>query len=140
MTPAWTAGELAMRFGLDVAGDPGVVVRGVATLSGATPDTLGFLANPRYRGQLADSRAGVVVMRADDAAGFAGTALLARDPYAAFAKIAALFEPVATRTAGVHPTAVIDPTARIDPGAHIGPCVVVGARSRIDAGAVLGPH
>ena len=76
--PAYTAAELASRFGLDVAGDPGVVVRGVATLAGATPETLGFLANPRYRNQLAESRAGIVVMRADDADGYAGTALLAR--------------------------------------------------------------
>jgi UDP-3-O-[3-hydroxymyristoyl] glucosamine N-acyltransferase len=138
--PAWTAGDLAARFGLEVAGDAGAVVRGVATLAGAAPDTLSFLANPRYRGQLAASRAGVVVMRADDADGFAGTALLARDPYAAFAKIAALFEPVATPAPGVHATAVIDATAHVDPTAHIGPCVVVGARSTIGAGATLGPH
>ena len=137
--PAYTAAELASRFGLDVAGDPGVVVRGVATLAGATPDTLGFLANPRYRNQLAESRAGIVVMRADDADGYAGTALLARDPYAAFARIAALFEPVANVAPGVHPTAVVDPTATIDPAAHLGPHVVVGARSTVGAGAMLGP-
>ena len=137
--PAYTAAELASRFGLDVAGDPGVVVRGVATLAGATPDTLGFLANPRYRNQLAESRAGIVVMRAEDAEGHAGTALLARDPYATFARIAALFEPVAKIAPGVHPTAVVDPTATIDPAAHLGPHVVVGARSTIGAGAMLGP-
>jgi UDP-3-O-[3-hydroxymyristoyl] glucosamine N-acyltransferase len=137
--PAYTAAELASRFGLDVAGDPGVVVRGVATLAGATPDTLGFLANPRYRNQLAESRAGIVVMRAEDAEGHAGTALLARDPYATFARIAALFEPVAKIAPGVHPTAVVDPTATIDPAAHLGPHVVVGARSTVGAGAMLGP-
>ena len=137
--PAYTAAELASRFGLDVAGDPGVVVRGVATLAGATPDTLGFLANPRYRNQLAESRAGIVVMRAEDAEGHAGTALLARDPYATFARIAALFEPVANVAPGVHPTAVVDPTATIDPAAHLGPHVVVGARSTVGAGAMLGP-
>jgi UDP-3-O-[3-hydroxymyristoyl] glucosamine N-acyltransferase len=78
-------------------------------------------------------------MREEDAEGHAGTALLARDPYATFARIAALFEPVAAFEAGVHPTAVVDATATIDPGAHIGPHVVVGARSVIDAGASLGP-
>jgi UDP-3-O-[3-hydroxymyristoyl] glucosamine N-acyltransferase len=137
--PAYSAAELADRFGLSVVGDPATVVRGVATLAGATPDTLGFLANPRYRAQLSASRAGIVVMRAEDAEGHAGTALLARDPYATFARIAALFEPVAAFEAGVHPTAVVDATATIDAGAHIGPHVVVGARSIIDAGASLGP-
>ena len=138
--PTHTAGDLASRFGLDVAGDPGVVVHGVATLAAATPDTLGFLANPRYRSQLAATRAGAVVMRADDAEGYAGTALIARDPYAAFAKIAALFEPVATHAPGVHPTAVVDATASVDPTAHVGPFVVIGARSSVGAGATLGPH
>jgi len=137
--PSYSAAQLADRFGLAVAGDPATLVRGVATLAGATPDTLGFLANPRYRAQLSASRAGIVVMRAEDAEGYAGTALLARDPYSTFARIAALFEPVAAFEAGVHPSAVIDPTATIDPGAHIGPHVVVGARSTVDAGASLGP-
>jgi len=138
-TPAYSAADLASRFGLELAGDADVVVRGVATLANATPGTLAFLANPKYRSQLAETRAGVVVMRADDAQGFNGTALIARDPYAAFARMSALFEPAAARPAGVHPSAVVDPTATIDPTAHLGPHVVVGARSTIGAGAVLGP-
>ena len=138
-TPAYSAADLASRFGLELAGDADVVVRGVATLANATPGTLAFLANPKYRSQLADTRAGIVVMRADDAPGFAGTALIARDPYSAFARMSALFEPVSERPAGVHPTAVVDPTAIIDPTAHLGPHVVVGARSTIGAGAMLGP-
>ena len=136
---AYSAAELASRFGLQVHGDGNVAVHGVATLAAATPGTLSFLANPRYRGQLAQSRAGIVVMRADDASGHPGTALLAADPYAAFAKIAALFEPGATRAPGIHPTAVVDPSARIDPQAHVGPHVAIGAHTRIDAGAIIGP-
>ncbi|MGO4550316.1 UDP-3-O-(3-hydroxymyristoyl)glucosamine N-acyltransferase [Lysobacter sp. 2RAF19] len=137
--PAFTAAELGARFGLEVAGDAQCVVRGVSTLANGRPDSLGFLANPRYRAQLSTSQAGVVVMRAEDAEGFAGTALIARDPYAAFARISALFEPVPQVAPGVHPTAVVDGSAIVDPSAHIGPHVVVGARSRVEAGATLGP-
>ena len=82
---AYRAEELASRFGLQVHGDGNVVVHGVATLANATTGTLAFLANPRYRGQLAQSQAGVVVMGADDASDYPRTALLAKDPYAAFA-------------------------------------------------------
>ena len=137
--PAYTAAELGARFGLDVAGDAHRVVRGVSTLANGRADTLGFLANPRYRAQLATSDAGVVVMRAEDAEGFAGTALIARDPYAAFARISALFDPAPQVAPGIHPTAVIDASATVDPSAHIGPHVVVGARSTVAAGAMLGP-
>jgi len=136
--PVFAASELAQRFGLELQGDDRPV-RGVGTLSGATAEQLGFLANPRYRGQLAATAAGVVVLRPDDADARDGTALLARDPYAAFAKIAALFERKPARMAGIHPTVVVDPSAYVDLSAHVGPHVAIGARSRIATGAIIGP-
>jgi len=135
----YTAAQLAERLGLALRGDPAARVSGVATLARATPSQLAFLANPRYRAQLAESRAGIVVMRAGDAEGHAGTALVARDPYAAFARAAALFENREAADPGVHPGAVVDPTATIDPGAHVGPFVSIGPRSVVEAGAIVGP-
>ena len=137
--PSFTSGELADRFGLELRGDAGLVIDGVATLARAEPGQLAFLANSRYRGQLGDSRARLVVMRAEDADAAPGAVLIAKDPYTAFAKMAALFERRQAREPGIHPNAVIDPTARIAPGAHVGPFVTVGARSVIGEGSVLGP-
>ena len=137
--PSFTSGELADRFGLELRGDAGLVIDGVATLARAEPGQLAFLANSRYRGQLGDSRASLVVMRAEDADAAPGAVLIAKDPYTAFAKMAALFERRQAREPGIHPNAVIDPTARIAPGAHVGPFVTVGARSVIGEGSVLGP-
>ena len=140
MQPAThTAAALAERFGLGLQGDGTRAVGGVGTLAGAAPDRLAFLANPKYRAQLADSRAGIVVMRADDAEGYPGTALIAHDPYVAFAKIATLFEPRAELTPGIHASAVVATDAHVDAAASVGPFVTVGARSRIEAGAVVGP-
>lgn len=138
-SPSFTAGELAQRFGLRLHGGEEVRVDGVGTLARAGASQLAFLANPKYRNQLAESRAGVVVMREDDAQGHAGTALIARDPYAAFAKISALFEPRPVREPGVHASAAIDATATVDPSVHVGPFVSIGARSRVEAGASVGP-
>src|SRR5690606_19313228 len=134
-----TAAALAERFGLALCGDGGVAVDSVATLSGAGPRQLSFLANPRYRGQLAGSDAGVVVVREGDAEGLERTLLVARDPYVAFAKIAALFDPAPVANAGVHASAVVDASAEVDPSAEIGPFTCIGARSRIGAGAIIGP-
>lgn len=134
-----TAGALAERFGLTLRGDATRPVHGVATLARANAQQLAFLANPRYRSQLAESQAGVVVMRAEDAEGYDGTALIAKDPYAAFAKIGALFDHRPPVAVGVHPMAVVDPTAVIDPQASIGPFTTIGPRTRVDAGAVVGP-
>jgi UDP-3-O-[3-hydroxymyristoyl] glucosamine N-acyltransferase len=133
-----TLGELAGRFGLTVAGDAATAIEGIGTLAAAGPGQLAFLANPSYRRQLADTRAGAVVLRADDAAASPVPALVAADPYAAFARLAALFEPPVAIAAGIHPSAVVDATAHVDAGAAIGPLACIGARTRIDAGAVVG--
>jgi UDP-3-O-[3-hydroxymyristoyl] glucosamine N-acyltransferase len=137
--PSQRAADLAERFALRLHGDGGVVLDGVATLANAGPGKLAFLANPRYRAQLAQTRAGAVVMRAADAEGYAGTALIADDPYAAFAKLAAQFETRPAPEPGAHPSAVVAADAFVDPSAQVGPFVSIGARSRIEAGARIGP-
>ncbi len=137
--PSHRAADLAERFALRLHGDGAVILDGVATLANAGPGKLAFLANPRYRAQLAQTRAGAVVMRAADAEGYAGTALLADDPYAAFARLAAQFETRPVPEPGMHPSAVVAADAFVDPSAQVGPFVSIGARSRIEAGATIGP-
>ncbi len=134
-----TAGALAERFGLTLHGDGSLPVHGVATLAGAGPGQLAFLANPRYRAQLQASRASVVVLGDGDAGAAPNAALVAKDPYTAFARIAALFDPAPAATPGLHPSSVVDPLATIAASASIGPFVTVGARSRIGEGCVVGP-
>ncbi len=135
-----TLADLAARFDMELRGAGKHVVSGVGTLTGATPDRITFLANPHYRAQLETTRAGAVILHRDQAANCPGNCLIAADPYVAFAKIAALFEPDATSTPGVHPTAVIASGAVIAASASIGPFCSVAANASIDAGAVLGAH
>ena len=134
-----TTASLAERFGLRLHGDGHQVVTGVGTLASATAGQLSFLANPRYRGQLTTTMASVVVLREDELAHCPAIALVAPDPYVAFARIAALFEAQPARTAGLHPTAVVADDAIIHPSASIGPHASIGARSRIGAGVLIGP-
>ena len=78
-------------------------VAGVATLARAGRDELAFLANPRYRASSRKRDAGIVVMRAGDAEGHAGTALLADDPVRRVrANLPRLFDIARRRDAG-HP-------------------------------------
>jgi UDP-3-O-[3-hydroxymyristoyl] glucosamine N-acyltransferase len=137
-------GELAVRFGCELRGDPELRVARVATLSAAGPGELGFLANPQYRTQLGATRATAVVLDAASAALCPVAALVHANPYATYARIAALLHPAPEALPGVHPAAVIDPGAQVAAsasiGAHvvIGPGATVGERSRIGAGCVLG--
>ena len=140
MSPAGhRLGDLAERFSLELRGDPDARIAGVATLARAQASQLSFLANPLYRRELESSQAGALVLRDVDANAWRGHALIARNPYVAFARIAALFEARSEHTPGVHPSAVVDAAAHVDPTAHVGPLAVIGPGSRIEAGAVVGP-
>jgi UDP-3-O-[3-hydroxymyristoyl] glucosamine N-acyltransferase len=139
-TISYTLAELAERFDLVPHGDATVRVDGVGTLAAAGPSQLSFLANSKYAAQLAASRAGIVVIRAENLAERPGAALVAADPYLAYARIAALFERLPAAPVGIHPSAVVAPTARVSQSASIGPCCVIGDDAVIADGAVLGPH
>lgn len=132
-------GELAVRFGCTLQGDPDVRVAHVATLERADAQAVAFLANPRYRRFLPQTRAGVVVLDAKSAAECPVAALIAKNPYAVYARIAAVLHPAPTAVAGRHPSAIVDPSAVIDATASIGPLAVVGARARIGPRSVVGP-
>jgi len=133
-------GELAVRFGCELRGDPDVRVDRVATLARADARSLAFLANPLYRQQVTTTGAGAVVLDAASAADCATAALVCENPHATYARIAAVLHPLPAAPAGTHPSAVIAPGARIDPSAHIGALSVVGEGAIIGARVFLGPH
>jgi UDP-3-O-[3-hydroxymyristoyl] glucosamine N-acyltransferase len=132
-------GDLAQRFGLEVAGDPAVLVTGVCTLAPGEPGRIGFLANPKYRSALAQTRAGAVVVGKRDAAALVGNGLIAKDPYRAFAQIARLFDINRDFLPGVHVSAVVDSDAVLGQGVHIGPQAVIEAGAQIGDGSYIGP-
>ena len=133
-----TLGQIAARFGLVLRGDPDARVTGVATLKDARPGTISFLSNPRYRRYLADTAATAVVLDEATGADCPVAVLLAANPYAAYARIAAWLHPEPATVAGVHPSAVVDASARIAPSAAIGPHAVIEAGAEIGARAVVG--
>lgn len=140
MTVTIKLGQLAEFLGATLSGDPEQQITGLATLQEAGPSQLSFLANPQYRKYLAGSQAAALLLKAADAEGYAGNALVVPDPYLAYARISHLFDPKPKSTAGIHPSAVIAPDAVVDPTACIGPFVVIEAGARIGAGVTLGAH
>lgn len=132
-------GELAVRFGCELRGDPDLRVEHVATLAHAGPTALAFLANPKYRGELAQTRAGAVVVDAAGAEASPRPVLIAANPYATYARIAAVLHPAPAVTAGAHPTAWIAPLAQVHDSAHVGAHASIGHGARIGARAVIGP-
>ncbi len=138
-----TLSELATELGAELRGDPDYRVTGLATLQSAGPGQLAFLANPRYRPQLQETRAGAVLLRPEDATDFTGQVLLLANPYLAFARLSHRFDRTPAPERGVHPSAVIAASAVIPASACIGPLAVIGEhavlgeRVIIESGAVI---
>ncbi|MBU3693711.1 MAG: UDP-3-O-(3-hydroxymyristoyl)glucosamine N-acyltransferase [Rhodocyclaceae bacterium] len=140
MATAIPLGVLATHLDAVVEGDSAVCIDGVGTLEAAGAGQLSFLANPRYRRQLAACRAAAVLMRPDTEcpADFAGARLRVADPYLAFARASRLLHPLPPLESGIHPSAIVDASAIIDRLAQVGPHAVVGAGARIGPGVAIG--
>jgi len=137
---ALSLGELAVRFGCELRGDPQRRVEHVATLANADANSLAFLANPHYRPQLKTTRAAAVVLDAREARECPVPMLVSDNPYATYARMAALLHPAPPARAGVHPTAQVSPGAHLDPSAEIGALVTIGAGVTVGARSYIGAH
>ncbi len=140
MTVTMTLGQLAEALGATLKGPEALPITGLATLQEAGPGQLSFLANPQYRKYLDNCQAAAVLLKAADAEGFAGNALIVADPYLAYARISHLFDPKPKAVAGIHPSAVVADDAQVDASASIGPFAVIESGARIGANVSIGAH
>ena len=141
---------LARELGAQLHGPGDREVTGLGTLGAAGPSQLTFLANPRYRAHLENSRAGAVLLRADQLDACPVAALVVKDPYLAYARASHFFDTASVPSAGVHAAACVaedavvpasasvGPNAVIEAGVVLGEGVVIGANSVVGAGSSLG--
>jgi UDP-3-O-[3-hydroxymyristoyl] glucosamine N-acyltransferase len=135
---SFSLGEIVERLGGEVIGDPGTTVRRVASLEGATPDSITFLADERYASLLRKSRAGAVIVGQSARRATGIPRVVCADPHAYFARVSGLFNPPREICPGIHPTAVVDSSAVISPGAEVGPLVTIGRNVQIGEATRIG--
>ncbi len=125
-------GEIVVRLGGRVIGDPNVAVSQVGSLEHATPGQIAFFSNPRFKSMLGNTRASAVLLSPSAEHFTALPKIVAENPYAYFARLSRWFNPEPEVKAGLHPLALVDPGARVSGSATVGPYAV------IEAGAVIG--
>lgn len=119
----------------------------IAPLDHADSKAISFLADRRYQAQLKDTQAGVVLVRAAQAADCPtdSVPLVVDNPYRAYAVTTQLFayqqDPQAdNQQTHIHPTAVVADSAVLGAGVHIGAFCYIGDHVHIGAGSVLAAH
>ena len=138
MAISLTLREIVGRLGGEAVGEVAAPLKGIATLESAGPEHIAFLANPKYKSQLSQTRAGAVILGPGDRDTVGIPRIVTDNPYAYYARTVALFHPEPPAVPGVHPTAQLGDGAVVAPSAEIGPHVVVGPHSRIGDGARIG--
>jgi UDP-3-O-[3-hydroxymyristoyl] glucosamine N-acyltransferase len=117
----------------------------IGPLDASDSETVTFLDNVQYVSQAGSTRAGacIVAKRHADKVAKGCIALVVREPYRSFAKLAAAFFPQSMRpqslfgATGVSAGAFIHPEARLEPGVIVDPGVIIGAGAQIGANTIL---
>ncbi len=129
--------EIVARLGGEIVGAGDTAISRIAPLDAAGPGDLAFLANPKYRSQLANTRASAVIMAPPVASGLPA-AILTPNPYLFFARVAQWLNATPPPPPGVHASAVVE--GSVAASASIGANVWIGPGAEIGEGAVIGPN
>jgi len=124
-----------------VADEAKLLVEGIAPLQTAGPSEISFLDNRRYVSALDQTMAGAVIVHPDLVARVPATAvaIVTSEPYAAWARVAALFFPMPPPCPGIHRSAVVADGAVVDPTAEVGPLTLIETGAAIGPGCRIGP-
>jgi UDP-3-O-[3-hydroxymyristoyl] glucosamine N-acyltransferase len=139
----YTLGEIATHIGARLEGDAATRICGVTSLQSPKADAIGFLTQSSYRKYLQNTCVAAVILREEDLEYCQVAALVCDNPYAAYARVTALFAPVNEEEQAIHPSAVIHTDARlgvdvvVEANVVIAGGVEIGSGSRIASGCVI---
>jgi len=137
-----TLSEIGRVIGAEIIGNPEKRISGAAPFELAESDHLTFAHSPQYIRRIGETRAGAILV-AKPVEGVKADLLIVENPFAAFARVIALFNPTPLPENIISPNAHVATSAtwgenvRIDPMTVIGEGVRIGSRVHIHPGAVI---
>jgi UDP-3-O-[3-hydroxymyristoyl] glucosamine N-acyltransferase len=140
MPGPFTLGEIARRLGGRVAGDSQTLIRQVGSLEHAAAGQISFLSNSKHAASLAATRAAAVIVAPENEKLTKLPRIVCDAPYAYFAKVSQLFNPLVVQASGVHPSAVVAKSAKLGNNVSIGAGCVLGDGVTIGDDSCLYPR
>ncbi len=134
-----TLGELSQVSVADLVGDADCRINAVNTLSLAKKGEISFLSNRHYAHLLPHTNASAVILSEEDVENCPTNALVSKDPYLAYARIANYLYPAKQRYGYLDKRAVIGNKCNINPISYISANVVIGNNVDIAARTYIGP-
>lgn len=135
----YSLGDIVSELGGELVGDAGIMVYRLASLAHAQTGQITFVSNPKYLSQLSYTKASAVIV--DPACRDVTTIprIVTDNPYAYFAKLSSLMNPMPRHEAGIDPSAFVDQSAKLASSCSIGANVVIGKNVKLADNIVVGP-
>jgi UDP-3-O-[3-hydroxymyristoyl] glucosamine N-acyltransferase len=138
--PNFTVEELAQKVNGQIIGKKDVTISGASKIEDARPGEITFLANPKYKHFLNQTRASAVIVDQSIQEDIAMTVIQVDNAYYRFLQIFLLFNPPGKiQEPGIHPSAVIDSSSKLGDNISVGPQVVIGRNCSIGDHTVILP-
>ena len=126
--------QIATQLGGTISGNSETKITRVGSLTHAQAEAISFFNDSKYTAQLNSTHASAIILKAEHAALTPLPKIITENPYAYFASVSQLLNPVNAASPGTHASAVIDASAQVPASCSIAAQVV------IEAGVMLGEN
>ncbi len=138
----FTAGQIAELLSGRVEGNEEAIVKNVSKIEEGKPETLTFLANPKYNQYIYTTKADVVIVNDSFVAEQKVKATLIRVPnaYEALAQLLEMYEQSQPQKTGVEQPSFIDSSASLGDFAYVGAFAYIGENVKIGNNVKIYPQ
>lgn len=138
----FTAGQIAELLNGKVEGNEDAIVRNVSKIEEGKPETLTFLANPKYTPYIYSTEADVVIVNDSFQAEGEINATLIRvaNAYEALAQLLEMYEQSQPKKTGIEQPSFIDPSAKVGDFVYIGAFTYIGENVTLGNNVMVYPN
>jgi UDP-3-O-[3-hydroxymyristoyl] glucosamine N-acyltransferase len=138
----FTAEQISTLISGEVDGDPQAIVRDVSKIEEGRPETLTFLANPKYESYIYNTEASVVIVNKSFKPEKAIKATLIRveDAYRALALLLQMYQESMPKKTGIEQPSFIDKTAQLGDFVYVGAFSYLGEKVTIGNNVQIFPQ
>lgn len=129
----FTAEQIAALISGEIEGDAQAIVREVAKIEEGKPESLTFLANPKYEHFIYTTQSSVVIVNKsfNPAKPVSATLIRVDDAYNALAKLLQIYEAMLPQKSGIEQPSFIDKSAKLGDEVYIGAFAYIGEKVKI---------
>ncbi len=138
MQPNLSLQQIIQQLGGSNSGNSDTQILRVGSLALAQAGAIAFFNDAKYKAQLSCTAASAIIIRPEHADLTDLPKIITENPYAYFAKVSQLLNPVQVAEKGVHASAVIDASSVLPINCSIGANVVIGANVKLGNNVTIG--